>query len=160
MLFLMTQCMAIFVSRRSLGSLGAALILIPGRARADVVVVGASGRTGLEVVRYCVASGRPVRACTRNGEFDALTLLGGRSPLVTPVTADVTQVRQQQIPSREASRTQLPLAGPRASLCSHPLIRPSPTCPRVRRTDRDAHARLCGGVHGRLRRDRVGLPAG
>lgn len=41
-----------------------------------VCVLGASGRTGAEVVRYCVSVGRPVRACTRSGSFDAATLLG------------------------------------------------------------------------------------
>ena len=48
-----------------------------------VVVLGASGRTGAEIVKYCVWRGRAVRACTRSGEFDAATLLAGpySSPL-------------------------------------------------------------------------------
>lgn len=47
------------------------------RAATPVVcVLGASGRTGAEVVRYCVSVGRPVRACTRSGRFDAAAMLG------------------------------------------------------------------------------------
>jgi nucleoside-diphosphate-sugar epimerase len=75
--------------------------IIDDIARAPVVVLGASGRTGAEVVRYCVSAGRPVRACTRSGAFDAATVLGDdalaaatvpwSSPLVTSARADVTQ---------------------------------------------------------------------
>jgi nucleoside-diphosphate-sugar epimerase len=56
-----------------------------------IAVLGASGRTGGEIVKYCVATGRAVRACTRSGEFDAAALLGAASPLVTSVSADVTK---------------------------------------------------------------------
>ena len=34
-----------------------------------VVVIGANGRTGSDVVKYCIDSGISVRACTRNGDF-------------------------------------------------------------------------------------------
>ena len=55
---------------------------------------------GAEIVRYCVSIGRPVRACTRSGVFDAAAVLGDdtlaaatvpwSSPLLTYATADVT----------------------------------------------------------------------
>lgn len=64
---------------------------ISGVLGGKVAVLGASGRTGGEIVKYCVATGRAVRACTRNGEFDAVALLGAASPLVTSVSADVTK---------------------------------------------------------------------
>ena len=57
----------------------------------DVVVIGASGRTGQEVVRYCVRTGRSVRACTRSGLFNTEELLGSPSNFVTPAYADVTR---------------------------------------------------------------------
>lgn len=66
-----------------------------------VVVIGASGRTGAEVVRHCVSTGRLVRACTRSGAFDLADVLGEdvaaaaavpwSSPLVTSAQVDVTQ---------------------------------------------------------------------
>ena len=59
--------------------------------KGDVVVIGAGGKTGLECVRYCVANGRSVRACTRSGDFDALELLGTSTSLVKPGKTDVTQ---------------------------------------------------------------------
>jgi nucleoside-diphosphate-sugar epimerase len=64
---------------------------ISGVLGGHVAVLGASGRTGGEIVKYCVATGRAVRACTRSGEFDAAALLGAASPLVTSVSADVTK---------------------------------------------------------------------
>ena len=60
-----------------------------------VVVLGARGRTGLECVKYCVETKRPVRACVRSGTFDAAALLpfldNGGARLVEPVVADVTK---------------------------------------------------------------------
>ena len=50
-----------------------------------IAVLGASGRTGGEIVKYCVATGRAIRACSRSGKFDSY------SPLITSITADVTK---------------------------------------------------------------------
>jgi len=52
-----------------------------------VLVLGASGGTGLECVQYLVAQGRPCIAATRSGEF---TPEVRRSPLVTVAKGDVT----------------------------------------------------------------------
>ena len=64
---------------------------MPSKLGGDIAVLGASGRTGGEIVRFCVATGRAVRACTRSGEIDAVALLGAESPLVICVSADVTK---------------------------------------------------------------------
>lgn len=64
---------------------------MPSKLGGTIAVLGASGRTGGEIVKFCVATGRAVRACTRSGEFDAVALLGAASPLVTCVSADVTK---------------------------------------------------------------------
>lgn len=68
---------------------------------ASVLVIGASGRTGREVVRECLSRGIPVRAGTRDGAFDVAASLGEdvvaasvvpwTTPRVVPVLADVTR---------------------------------------------------------------------
>lgn len=87
------------ITRRELSAgLGTAALATLSRAvsadasNCDVVVLGAGGRTGQEVVRYCVCTGRSVRACTRSGQFNTEELLGSPSNLVTPGYADVSQV--------------------------------------------------------------------
>ena len=67
---------------------------------ASVLVIGASGRTGREVVRECVSRGIPVLAGTRDGAFDVAASLGEdvvaasvvpwTTPRVVPVRVDVT----------------------------------------------------------------------
>jgi len=68
---------------------------------ASVLVIGASGRTGREVVRECLSRGISVRAGTRDGAFDVAASLGEdavaasvvpwTTPRVVPVLADVTR---------------------------------------------------------------------
>jgi nucleoside-diphosphate-sugar epimerase len=67
---------------------------------ASVLVIGASGRTGREVVRECLSRGIPVFAGTRDGAFDVAASLGEdvvaasvvpwTTPRVVPVRVDVT----------------------------------------------------------------------
>jgi nucleoside-diphosphate-sugar epimerase len=64
------------------------------------LVIGASGRTGREVVRECLSRGIPVFAGTRDGAFDVAASLGEdvvaasvvpwTTPRVVPVRVDVT----------------------------------------------------------------------
>ena len=68
---------------------------------ASVLVIGASGRTGREVVRECLSRGISVRAGTRDGAFDVAASLGEdavaasvvpwTTPRVVPVLVDVTR---------------------------------------------------------------------
>ena len=68
---------------------------------ASVLVVGAAGRTGREVCRYCLSRGISVLAGTRDGAFDIAASLGEdiaaasivpwTIPRVTPVEVDVTR---------------------------------------------------------------------
>ena len=67
----------------------------------SVLVIGASGRTGREIVRECSNRGLSVLAGTQNGQFDVKQLLGDDAvaptvvpwtiPLVQPVEVDVTR---------------------------------------------------------------------
>ena len=70
-------------------------------ANASVLVIGASGRTGKEVVRTSLLLGIPVLVGTRDGAFDVAAALGEdvaaasvvpwTVPRVTPVQVDVTR---------------------------------------------------------------------
>ena len=82
------------VTRRELAAgLGTTFVAAIGPAAdarstsGDIVVIGASGRTGMEVVKYCVSSGLAVRACSRTGVFTDK----GLSSLVTPYCVDVSK---------------------------------------------------------------------
>ena len=82
--------LATAITRRELAAagLGTAAVALAADARTDgmVVVIGAGGRTGLEVVKYCAKLGMSVRACTRGGDFDAV-----ESAQVNPFVADVSK---------------------------------------------------------------------
>ena len=90
--------------------------LAPGSpSTSPVVVLGASGRTGGEVVRRCVSLGIPVRACSRApvdpaallGEAAASAIVPWSSPLVTLV--DGVDVARS---SSEASSVGTPAPSP------------------------------------------------
>jgi nucleoside-diphosphate-sugar epimerase len=73
-------------SGRTLGTASVALVSKNGGlADCDVAVIGASGRTGAECVRYCVATGRSVRALSRKRDLESWP-----SPIVSSVSMDVT----------------------------------------------------------------------
>jgi hypothetical protein len=72
--------------RRDVVSAALAILnAVPGPG-CDVAVIGASGRTGEECVRYCVATGRSVRALSRKGSFLAVSspLVRSAEPLKSP----------------------------------------------------------------------------
>ena len=72
--------------RRDVVSAALAILnAVPGPG-CDVAVIGASGRTGEECVRYCVATGRSERALSRKGSFLAVSSPFVRSaePLKSP----------------------------------------------------------------------------
>ena len=72
----------------ALAALSPLLDAIPASAATDkrpVLVLGASGGTGLECVKYLVQKGRPCIAATRTGEFS-----GASSKQVSAVQGDVT----------------------------------------------------------------------
>ena len=74
----------------TLGGLSPILDTLPasaGSSAAPVLVLGASGGTGLECIKYLVAKGMPCIAATRSGRFEFPL---ASSPLVTVAKGDVT----------------------------------------------------------------------